>query len=187
MPYCSLAEAKMRPSSRLKLADIVHCVRELIDTVLVMLAGPATNEVDQLVGIQATWILCTRAFVILPCSLHAWLAAGLTGAAPAAVGDTITGTSAIGTIAAIGSNAASFREGTAAFTSSRGGLASLWHETGRPPRGKAGRPGELPGCGYYYDFVLSEIVNSESVAPVRSALLALQRATHATLQLIAGE
>ena len=30
-------------------------------------------------------------------------------------------------------------------------------------------------------------MKSESVLPVRSALLALQRATHATLQLIAGE
>jgi DNA-binding MarR family transcriptional regulator len=35
--------------------------------------------------------------------------------------------------------------------------------------------------------VLSEIVKSESVAPGRSALLALQRATHATLHLIATE
>lgn len=39
----------------------------------------------------------------------------------------------------------------------------------------------------YPDIVLFEIVKSESVPPGRSALLALQRATHATLQLIAAE
>jgi MarR family transcriptional regulator, organic hydroperoxide resistance regulator len=42
-------------------------------------------------------------------------------------------------------------------------------------------------CANSSDIVLSEIVNSESVPPVRSALLALQRATHATLHLIATE
>src|SRR6202042_1951453 len=47
------------------------------------------------------------------------------------------------------------------------------------------RPG--PSCATCNDIVLSEIVKSELAAPGRSALLALQRATHATLHLIAAE
>lgn len=42
-------------------------------------------------------------------------------------------------------------------------------------------------CLQCYDFVLSEIVESRHVPSHQSALLALQRATHATLHLIAAE
>lgn len=42
-------------------------------------------------------------------------------------------------------------------------------------------------CTHWYAFVLSEIVKYETVPSSPSALLALQRATHATLHLIAAE
>ncbi|MGW0765356.1 MarR family winged helix-turn-helix transcriptional regulator [Streptomyces sp. NPDC002676] len=42
-------------------------------------------------------------------------------------------------------------------------------------------------ASHYYGFVISESVKSESVPSGRSVLLTLQRATHATLHLIATE
>src|SRR5580700_9729702 len=47
------------------------------------------------------------------------------------------------------------------------------------------RPG--PSCATCNDIVLSEIVQSELAPPGRSALPALQRATHATLHLVTAE
>jgi DNA-binding MarR family transcriptional regulator len=58
-----------------------------------------------------------------------------------------------------------------------------------PARGgrRAGHADPRQSCRCYYELVYSNIVTSSPGQPVGSALLALQRATHATLQILTAE